>query len=295
MDQDALKTQNRQLGFLCAIAIVFLFSSFTLVSKLGFNSSLKLIDIAALRFFTAGLFMLPVLLHFGLAGLRWRDTLLLAFLGGFGFALFAYTGLSLAPASHGASLLHGTLPLFSYLLAQCIERTHTSKTRVFGLLALCIGIALMIWDSVTVSTVMQLLGDGSLLLASICWSGYGLLAQRLKLKPAHSASIIAVFSMCSFLPVYLLSPDKGMLHASWTEIVLQGLFQGLLIASLSIFIYSKAVSILGAVQTAVFMAAVPCITTVAAIFLLNEIPSSTAIGGVLVVSIGMAFAMKTKP
>lgn len=283
--------RSRAIGMLCGVAVVLLFSSFTLVSRVGFTSSLGLADIAALRFVIAGMLMLPVLLHYGLSGVRWRDAAALAFTGGLGFALCAYTGFSLAPASHGAVLLHGTLPLFTFALAWMSSSATATRRRALGLATILLGVLAMAWDSVAGSTLRQLLGDGSLLLASISWSAYGLLASRRGLAPAHSASIVAVFSMCGFLPIYLLLPEKNFFVAPWQALVLQGVFQGGLIGALSVFVYSRAVATLGAVETALFTAAVPGVTTIAAVFLLGEAPSGMAWGGVVTVTAGMAISL----
>jgi drug/metabolite transporter (DMT)-like permease len=284
--------RTRAIGILCGIAVILLFSGFTLVSRLGFASSLKLMDIAALRFGIGGLIMLPVLLHYGFSQVRWRDAAALAFFGGLGFALFAYAGFSLAPASHGAVLLHGTLPLFTFVIAYLTLSEPATSRRAVGLAAILVGILAMAWDSLAGSTTRQLLGDGSLLLASISWSAYGLLARRVGLAPAHSASIVAVLSMVCFLPVYLVLPGKAIFVATWQELVLQGVFQGVLIGAVSIFVYSRAVAALGAVDTALFTAAVPCVTTIAAVFLLGEVPTPAAIAGVVIVTTGMAISMK---
>jgi drug/metabolite transporter (DMT)-like permease len=286
--------RDRAIGVLCGIAVVLLFSSFTLVSRLGFASSLHLMDIAALRFGVSGALMAPVLWHYGLAGVRWRDAGALALCGGLGFALLALTGFSLAPASHGSVLLHGTLAVTTSVLAYITSRTRTTRSRAIGLLAILAGVIAMTWDSAARSSGRQLAGDGALLLASFSWSAYGLLARRLGLTPAHSSSLVAVISMCCFLPVYLAQPDWGqtIAAAGWKEVLLQALFQGALIGAASIFVYSRAVASLGAVETALFTAAVPPLTTFAAIFLLGEIPSPAAVVGVAVVTIGMAIAMK---
>ena len=284
--------QTRLVGMLCGIVVIALFSGFTLVSRLGFVSSLELMDIAALRFGIGGLLLLPVLLHHGLAGVRWRDAAALAFLGGLGFALLAYTGFSLAPAAHGAVLLHGTLALSTSALAWLFCSTTVSGRRALGLGAILLGILAMAWDSLAASTSRQLLGDGALLLASLCWSAYGLFARRLGLAPAHSASIVAVLSMCCFMPIYWMWPHKAILLATWHELALQGVFQGVLIGAVSIFVYSRAVAALGAVETALFTAAVPCATTLAAVFLLYEIPSVLALCGVVVVTAGMVISVK---
>jgi drug/metabolite transporter (DMT)-like permease len=285
--------RTRAIGILCGIAVILLFSGFTLVSRLGFASSLKLMDIAALRFGIGGLIMLPVLLHYGFSQVRWRDAAALAFFGGLGFALFAYAGFSLAPASHGAVLLHGTLPLFTFVIAYLTLSEPATGRRAVGLAAILVGILAMAWDSLAGSTTRQLLGDGSLLLASISWSAYGLLARRVGLAPAHLASIVAVLSMVCFLPVYLVLPGKAIFLATWQELALQGVFQGVLIGAVSIFVYSRAVAALGAVETALFTAAVPCVTTIAAVFLLGEVPTLVAIAGVVIVTTGMAISMKS--
>jgi drug/metabolite transporter (DMT)-like permease len=287
-------TRDRVIGTLCAVMVVFLFSSFTLVSRLGFSSSLQVIDIAAIRFSISGVVLTPVLWRYGLSGVRWREAAALAFCGGLGFALLAFTGFSLAPATHGGVLLHGTLALTTSVLAWIGLRTPTTRGRMLGLLAILAGIAAMAWDSVATSSGHQLLGDCALLLASFSWSAYGLLARQLGLSSAHTASIVTVLSMCCFMPTYLMLPGAGrtLLSAGPTELVLQGTFQGLLIGVASPFLYSRAVASLGAAETAVFTAAVPCVTVVAAIFLLGEAPSSAAILGAVIVTIGMAAALK---
>src|SRR5690349_14098952 len=54
------------------------------------------------------------------------------------------------------------------------------------------------------------LRNGSLLVASLLWSAYGVRVRRSMLAPAHAASIVAVVSMCCFLPVYALVPHEAL-------------------------------------------------------------------------------------
>jgi drug/metabolite transporter (DMT)-like permease len=288
--QTGVLGREKTIGILCGLAVIALFSGFTLISRLGFSSSLTLSDIAALRFGVGGTLLLPLILRHGLSGLSWRQALTLAFLGGMGFALFAYTGFSLAPAAHGAVLLHGTLPLFTFVLgARFLDH---SRAKTFGILLIAIGIAMMALDSTLAATSRQLLGDASLLLASLCWSSYAIMARRLNLPPAHAAAIVAALSMTCFLPIYLFLPGKALFLVSWQEILLQTVFQGIFIGAVSIFVYTRAVSALGASETALFTAAVPCVTTIAAIPLLSEVPNSAALAGVAVVTAGMIITMR---
>ena len=98
--------------------------------------------------------------------------------------------------------------------------------------------------------------------------------------------------MVCFVPMYFLLPGKALQVASWQDIALQGAFQGVLLGVVSIFVYTRAVASLGVQETALFTAAVPCITTVLAIFLLRELPSRAALLGVCAVTFGMAIAMR---
>jgi len=279
-------------GAAYAVASVLLFSGFTLASRLGLASSLAPPDLAALRFGIGGLLMVPVLRVYGWRGVRWRDAAALALSGGLGFALLAYSGFALAPAAHGAALLHGTLPLFTFAIARVAMPGAPPSLRPAGLALIAAGIALMVFDSAALAPPRQLCGDALLLLASASWSAYGVLVRRLRLPAAQGAAIVAVVSMACFLPVYAFLPGKSMLLAPPRELLVQAGVQGVLIGAVSIFVYTRAVAALGPARTALFTAAVPCITTVAAVPLLSEWPTPTAALGVAVVTLGMAAARR---
>ena len=283
-------TRERRIGLSCGLLSVLLFSSFTLVSRLGLTSSLQLVDLAALRFGIGGTLLLPALLRADLRSVTWRQAGALALFGGLGFAPLAYTGFSLAPAAHGAVLLHGTLPLFTFLLLRTTSGRVDSGPPALGIGLIAAGIALMAYDSLTVASPRQLAGDGFLLLASLSWSSYGVLSRRLGLPAASGAAIVAVLSLCAFLPFYVLWRGKALPTSSLRELLLQAVVQGVLIGAISIFVYTRAVAALGPQTTSLMAAAVPVITTLAAIPLLSELPSRAALGGVGVVTAGMVAA-----
>jgi len=282
---------NQLAGAACASCVVLLFAGFTLVSRWGFASALGLGDIAAIRFGVGGLLLLPVFLRHRLAGLALRRALVLALLGGLGFGLLAYTGFYLAPASHGAVLLHGTLPLFSFAAARFLLRNRVTGRRKLGLGLIAGGIAAMGYDSVASASPSQLAGDAALLAASLSWSTYGLLAQKWEVRPANAAAMVAVLSMLAYLPPWLLFTRPAGIPALTGDILIQIVFQGILLGAVSIFVYTKAVSLLGATQIALWTAAVPCLTAVLAVPMLAEFPSQLAWAGVLFTSIGLLTAV----
>jgi len=259
-----------------------LFASFVVVSRAGFATALALPDIAALRFGISGLLLAPILVRHGLA-----------VLGGLGFALSAYAGFSLAPAAHGAVLIHGTLALTTAFLIWAGGGGLPGKARRAGLAIIVIGIGAMAWDGLSGASASLLAGDACLLLASLCWSGYGLYVRRLGLPAVHAAALVAAISALLFLPAYALLPGKMLWAAQWQDILLQGAFQGVLIGALSIFVYTRAVALLGASEVSVFTATVPVITVVAAFFLLAEVPTAATLAGVALVTSGMLIALRS--
>jgi drug/metabolite transporter (DMT)-like permease len=287
-----IATRERIVGLSCGVLSVLLFSSFTLASRQGLSSSLRLPDLAALRFGIGGTLLLPVLIRGGLPRAAWRDAGAVAFLGGLGFAVLAYAGFSLAPATHGAVLLHGTLPLFTHAIVSATADRRRVPRRGAGLALIALGIGLMAYDSVAVASARQLMGDGFLLLASLSWSSYGVLSRRIGLPPATTAATVAVLSSIVFLPAYAAWPGKALLVAGPRELALQAIVQGALIGAVSILVYTRAVAALGAAATALFAAAVPCVTTIAAIPMLSEYPSRAGLAGVAVVTAGMVAAAR---
>jgi drug/metabolite transporter (DMT)-like permease len=288
-------TADQLTGICCALLVVVLFSSFTLTSRLGRRSEMGIEDLAALRFGIGALVLLPVFLKHGLAGLTLLQAVRLAFLGGVGFALFAYAGFFLAPASHGAVLLHGVLPLVTFVITFTMTQTPASRRGFTGIAVMALGIALMVIDSISSADRWQLLGDACLLAAAICWAAYGITVQQLAISPLRSAAIVAVLSMLIFWPIYLpLTGASGLIAASLEHLLLQGIFQGMLIGAASILVYTRAVATLGASGTALFTSLVPCLTTFLAVPLLGEVPGPDVLIGVATVSIGMITAVMAR-
>lgn len=287
------QTIERAQGIAYACCVVVLFSGFVVVSRLGFSTVLTLPDIAALRFGIGGLMLSPILMKHGLSGLRLHEAVALAVLGGLGFALFAYAGFALAPAAHGAVLLHGTLSLTTALLIWIFGRSVPSRGRIAGLVIIVFGIAAMAWDGFANASISLLIGDACLLLASLCWSGYGLYVRHLGLSAVRAAALVAVISALIFLPTYALLPGKMLLEAQWRELLLQGIFQGILIGAISIFVYTRAVTLLGTSQVSLFTATVPVVTVLAAFILLSEVPSLFSLVGVALVTVGMVTALRS--
>ena len=288
-----LQARRRLIGVLSALCVVGFFASFVLVSRAGLRSILAPPDLLALRFLVAGVLMLPIFWHHGLLGLTMSQALGLAFTGGLGFAAFAYSGFALAPASHGSSLIHGTLPFTTLLVAWTCFGERSSGRRLAGAVVITSGIVLLGADSLAGLEPMQLKGDVLLLCASVCWSIYGLLARRYRVSAIPATALVAVVSAVCFVPAYFLSGNTGLFAAEPYEVIWQGLFQGIAISVVGLIAYTKAVANLGAGTTALFAAAAPVLTTLLSIPVLGEQPALMTWLGVSCVTVGIVVSAWT--
>lgn len=276
----------------CAVAIVVIFSCFTLISRLGAHSSLAVPDILAIRFGLSGLLLAPLIVKHGLGGLKLRQALNLAVLGGLGFVALAIYGFSAAPALHGAIFMHGAMPLFAAVLAWLILKQVPSRRGLFGLALIFAGMFIIAWDATRNATMTQTIGDLSLLAASLSWCLHAVFAQRYNLAPMHSVAVVAFFSMLGYLPWYALFAEHKLFTANATDLAVQVIYQVIFGAIITILVYNRAVKTLGTAGTALFVAAVPPMTMLGAIPLLGEWPSTIGIAGAVAVSIGMLAAVR---
>jgi drug/metabolite transporter (DMT)-like permease/uncharacterized protein YjiS (DUF1127 family) len=283
----AARARELTIGVLCALMVIVFYSSFALVSRLGLTSSLGALDLAAVRFGVSGALLLPVVLRYRLQHLRLTDAVRLALLGGLGFVLLCYVGFGLAPAAHGGVLVHGCLPLFTFILIRLNGAGTRSHLEMLGIGLIATGVLMMLAETISTTSPQQLLGDACLLAASLFWASYGMLAARLRVSPLHATALVSCISMCLFLPMYAAWPDKKLFVAPLNDVIVQVIFQGLLIGVGSILAYTRAIGALGPVGIALFSAAVPGLTALIAIPLLGEVPTLLSTAGVAATTIGM--------
>ncbi|MBY0337384.1 MAG: DMT family transporter [Acetobacteraceae bacterium] len=256
-------------------ALIGILTSFTLASRLAYGDSLAPQDLVAIRFATSGLLLLPFAIARRGRSLLSAESLLLAAAGGIGFAIPAFAGLAIVPASHAGALLHGALPLFTFAIGLAIGGTAADPRRAIGAGLVAVTLAAIVWDSVDSRGGQQLGGAALILSASAIWSGFGLLAARLRLDPIVTAATVSVWSATLYLPAYLLALEPQLHRAAPQAVLMQVAVQGVMVGTISVFVYSWVVLRLGAVGAAVSTALVPSATALAAIPVLSEHPTTT--------------------
>jgi drug/metabolite transporter (DMT)-like permease len=276
------------LGALYGLAAVSIWSGWIVVARLGLRTSLTPWDIAALRFGVAGILLLPYVLKHGLAidRLGWVGLAAIV-LGGAAPVFLANSGLLFAPAAHAGALFPGVMPLMVALLAAALLQEAFTTAKKIGFALILPGVVAIAWGSGGELGSLQNVGHGLFLGAGLAWAFYTVAMRKARLDGLHAAAITAVGSMVLYLPVFILLQRGTLAAAPWSDVALQAVVQGMLTAIISLLLYGRAVSILGASSGAAFAALCPAMTALLGIPILSEWPTALDWAAISLISAGV--------
>ena len=279
-------------GSLYGIAAVSIWASWIVAVRLGIRTSLAPWDIAAIRFGVAGLILLPYLLKKGLAvdRLGWAGLAAIMAGGGAPTVLLSYGGLLFAPAAHAASLFTALLPLYVAIVAAVVLGEAFTIARRIGLVLIVAGVLGIIWGAGGTIGSRQNIGHALFISAGLLWACYAVALQKARLEGLHAASIAAVGSLITYVPVYATIFGTRLFSAPWRDLALQAFVHGLLVAVISFLFIGRAVGLLGASNGSAFAAMAPAITAILAIPILGEWPAASDWVAMLLISGGVYIA-----
>lgn len=276
------------LGAFYGLSAVSIWAGWIVIARQGLQNSLTPWDIAALRFGVAGLLMLPIVLAKGIAvdRLGWSGLAAIV-LGGAAPVFLANWGLLFAPAAHAGALFPGVMPLMVAVLAAAALGESLARTKRLGFALILSGVLAIMLGSGGELGSWQNLGHALFLGAGLAWAFYTVAMRRARLDGLHAAAISAVGSMFIYLPIFAALPGSSMSRAPWFDVALQACVQGVLTAIISLVLYGRAVSILGASSGAAFAALCPAMTAVFAIPVLGEWPRAYEWAAIVFISAGV--------
>ncbi|MEM8810546.1 MAG: DMT family transporter [Cyanobacteria bacterium P01_G01_bin.38] len=277
------------------LLVMAIYAANFVAARYSILNGLTSLDLVALRFSVAGSIMLPSFCRLGLSdlgGLGWPRAILLACLAGAPYMVVFLFGLNFAPASHGAVLNPGIVPSVVFIGMVFLGLQSFSLKRLISLLAITLGVVFVTASSFSLQGAV-LFGDLLLLGSGVSWGLFTLLTKLWALKPIQSAAIVSVISLL-YIPPYLLFLYDGFEGVAIAHVVSQAIFQGIVMSIGTIYLLTYAVQCLGAQLTALFSPLVPVLTTLIAIPLLGEIPTSIQVTGIILVVLGILSAARLK-
>jgi drug/metabolite transporter (DMT)-like permease len=281
-----------QKGYGFALAAALIWAGFILVSRMGGISELLAFDVIAIRYATCASILLPIWWF------KYRFTLftprliICSLVGGLAYALCAFSGFQWSSASHAAILLPGMMPLFIIVLSFLINKESHSAQKWLGIGVITLGIIVLfagelgVFNGAITFNVTTLLGDGWLVAAAFFWAVFSVLIKRWQITPWQVTVSLALLTCLFYLPVYIVFLPKGLSAASWTDILLQAFYQGVMATIVQMIFYVKAVQKIGPSNMGAVMSIVPVISGLAAIVIFNELITVELIMGLVLVSFG---------
>lgn len=273
-------------GLAAGALVVAIWSAFLVVSRAGVLGSLAPTDIAALRIGVGFVATLPIVARFGLAGLRAHQAAVLVAAAGLGFPLQAYWAFAFAPAAHGAILMPGTLPLWTAILARIVLGEPISGRRLASLVLVLAGIGALA-TGLGSAPPGAWIGDLLFAGASFSWAVFTVAARAWRIPPLAAVGVVGVGAGLAYLPFWSLALPKGVAAAPWSELVLHGLYHGLLAFLVAFVAYTRCVAAIGPGPTTMITALVPALGALLAVPILGEPVSAAALVGLALVTAGM--------
>ncbi|QEY17717.1 DMT family transporter [Cellvibrio sp. KY-GH-1] len=280
-----MHSPSTKSGYLFATGAVLIWSGFVLVARMGGTSGLNSFDITALRFGVAALVFLPLWWFWKRIPLFNKTVLSLALTGGVTYSIVVYLAFKHAPAAHGAVLISGLLPFFVPLMALLVLKEPLRRNLRFALPVIALGIMCLGVDIFSRSE-NTLPGDLLLIASSLVWALYTVLAKRSGLDAWGTAIGCALLAALMYLPVYILFLPKAIMQAALSDIVLQGAYQGLVVAVIAMLFYMAAMTRIGPARTGACMAMVPALAGLGASLILGEPLNAWLVTGLLTTSAG---------
>lgn len=283
-------------GYAWGFFAISIWVSWMVATRAGAKSSLDALDLTALRFASAGLILLPVALKHGLdpGRLGWGVWTALICGAGVVYSIVSAAGFAFAPISHGSVMLPGTMPMFVAILSVLILGERIVGPRRFGFVLIPTGVIVLVFAGAHHGTGGEWRGQLIFVAAALLWASYTIALRKSGLAPLAAAAIVCVWSAILFLPPYALyalaTDGAGLAHASWGEIALQTLIQGVLSSVVALYAYNRAIAILGSSRGAAIGSLVPVLATLAAIPVLGEWPVGTDWLGLAAITVGVYLA-----
>lgn len=267
-----MQTQGNILrGSLAALFVIFLWSTWLVVSRIGAQSELTIFDLAALRYGISSLVTLPFVIYFK----PWKNLtvlkiVVLTILLGPLYIFCVFGGFLYAPVAHGGIFLNGSLPVLTLLLGVIFFSERISIKQTFGVILIFLASVLALQDASGSVTQNTWKGDILFFISAIFFSGYLTLSRHWNISMMDVLFCSSILNCLLYVPLWLFFLPKGSFVVFSYDFLLQMVYQGIMPNVVGLLLVAYAAKNIGAAATAAFLAGVPPLSTIFGFIFLNE-------------------------
>lgn len=283
------------IGFGYAALLVFCWAAYNVAAKAGMDGEFRAQDISALRFGVAGVLLMPLAMtrysHFWQSIGIWR-ILVLAGLSGPIFGFVVVGGFAYAPLSHGMLFAPSAAMAVGTTLGIIYAGQTVSTHRVVGMLTMMVGLFLLVGFEFAATGPKLLFGEAMFLAGGSMWGTFSFLLGRWKLDALATTCVVGSMSGALSIPLYLLTWGGRFPAAAPADIAFQALMQGIVGGGIAVFAMVKSTEHLGAAQVALLPVFSPAAAMVISAVFIGTVPSAGETAGAVIVTIGLAIALR---
>jgi len=274
-------------GVACGTGAALCWALGFVAARHGVLVGLSPLVLALHRFAWPGLALLPFVVandarHLG--GVGWRRGIALTVFGGLPLALLSYFGYLFVPLGHGGIIQPSCAALGGLVLARLVLQEASPPRRIVGAIVIVFGLAVIGSEALQTMGAQGLAGDFLFVAAGSFFAVFGTLIRLWRIAPMRAAAVTSVLSLVG-LPLLLWSFDS-LLAAGFWENLLQAVVQGAFAGAGAIYLFTRAVGLLGVGRAALYPSLVPPFTLLVGFLALGEVPSPWQLVGLVIVIAG---------
>jgi drug/metabolite transporter (DMT)-like permease len=280
-------------GVACGAGSALCWALGFVAARQGVTTGLSPLVVALHRFVWPGLVFLPIVASGGFANLRHLGVgrgFALAMFGGLPLALFSYLGYVLVPLGHGALIQPACAALGGLMLAWLVLREPLPLRRVVGAVVMVLGLAVIGAEALRTIGRSGVIGDLLFVSAGSFFAVFGMLLRLWRVPPLRAVAVTSVLSLVG-LPMLLWTFDN-MVAAGFYENLMQAVVQGAVAGAGAIYLFTRAVELLGVARAALFPSLVPPFTLLIGYLALGEVPSVSQLIGLVIVVAGFQLTQR---
>ncbi|MFC1233970.1 DMT family transporter [Vibrio sp. F74] len=270
-----------------------IWGSWPVISKLATIQNLSAIDITLIRFTIAGIVLFPVLIYKSISvKMITKKGVLLTIGAGAPYVFLAITGIKYSSSAHFGMIAPSTMLLFSTIGSVIFFSESIKPIKAFGIILILSGVLIIGINGIKSIDLRTLFGDIMFALCGFLWAYYTLLSKHWCLNSWVSTSLVSVVSCMVCLPILTFNLASIMEKVSAYDLLVHGIYQGIVVAIVALYCYSKSVFILGAAKGAIFACLVPPFSLILGVFFLDESLGKSELIGIICVFSGMILSLE---
>ena len=291
--QFATSKHPTALGVVCGAGAALCWAAGFVAARHGILIGMSPLVLALHRYVWAGLVLIPVAAigdfgDLGRVGL-WRAVAITLF-GGLPLALWSYYGYVYVPLGHGAIIQPSCAALGGLVLSSLVLNEKLPPRRILGGVAMVAGLVIIGIEALHTIGAHGFLGDMMFVAAGSSFAIFGMLLRLWRISAMPAVALTSIVSLAG-LPLLFFCFDN-FLAAGFLPNLLQAIVQGVFAGAGAVFLFTRAVILLGAGRAALFPALVPPFTLLIGFIALGEAPSVSQLIGLVVVVIGFWLAQR---